>query len=249
MVQTILKNSSSHSASSISVGQLEVPIAGPDDGETATVLPTDHVEPMKDDTTKPKKGKKDKRDKARSKRKRKDKNESEGKKNVGKKNVETRDSEWTKTTDEWCRIDTDEHEKTFKCMHIRLGWGDLCKVIALWAVIAGLALSIQVMEKIFPGKKSVIDTEFTTCSLCPAGTSVADPDQEIILGDFQCSAIDSTFESMCFFECENSLSTPRVYTCGEVEQLAKDSSNNCSDGADSCRDFQQADIQCCHETF
>lgn len=155
-----------------------------------------------------------------------------------------------------------EKEKQVRCLHVRISFGDLCKVVTLWTLIAGLALSISVMDK---HKKSsnrsntlkrtnsptitdarMIDNERPSCSLCPAGTSVTNPDLEIITTEFQCTAISSALESMCFFECsEDSLPAHKVYTCGEVQQLAKESTSKCSDSVDSCREFQQASGQCC----
>jgi len=230
MVRTILKSQSSSSISSQSVVPLALPIAGPDDGDTGH--PTAEVDPPKE-VNKPKK------EKTKGKKKRKDK------KDKGKDVENYQDP--TKCYDEYQKkFGVEEEEKTFKCFHIRLGWSDLCKILTLWLLIAGLALSIQIVEKIFPGSRSKIKDDATSCSLCPAGKSVTNPDHEIVLTDFQCSAVHPSLESMCFFECPDSLPTPRIYTCGEVEQLAEDASNNCSDSADSCREFQQADIQCCH---
>jgi len=229
MVRTILKSRSSGSINSQSVVPLALPIAGPDDGDTGH--PTAELDPPKI-ITKPKK------EKTKGKKKRKGKDVE--------KDVEDYQDP-TKCYDEYQKqFETEEVEKSFKCFHLRVGWSDLCKIITLWFLIAGLALSIQIVEKFSSGSRSKIKDEVTTCSLCPAGKSMTNPDHEIVLTEFQCSAVHPSLESMCFFECPGSLPTPRIYTCGEVEQLAEDASNNCSDSADSCRELQQADIQCCH---
>jgi len=239
------QQSSCYDNSIKSVVPLALPIAGPEDGNTG--YPTAEVDTKNENTTKTKK------DKKRSKRKRRaDGKKTDGRKYDGKNDVEANEAKHkNKTFDEYTKNNEPEDEvRTFKCFHMRLGYADLCKLIVLWAVIATMALSDQVMEKIFPGTKTpLVDNEITTCSLCPVGQSVTDPLQEIIRTDFQCTTTDSTFESVCLFECEDSLPTSRVYTCGEVEKLAKEATNNCSDSADSCREFQQTDTQCCHETF
>lgn len=239
------QQSSCYDNSIKSVVPLALPIAGPEDGNTG--YPTAKVDAKNENTTKSKK------DKTRSKRKRRaDGKKTDGRKGDGKKDVEANEAKHENNTfDEYIKNnELEEKERSFKCFHMRIGYADLCKVLVLWAVIATLALSVQVMDKIFPGKKSpLVDSEITTCSLCPAGQSVTDPLQEIIRTDFQCTSTHSAIESVCLFECEDSLPTSRIYTCGEVEKLAKEATNNCSDSADSCREFQQADTQCCHETF
>ena len=237
-------DSTARSDSTKSEVQLALPIAGPEDGDIG--YPTAEVDTKNEKTTKPKK------DKTRSKWKRKNGRKADEKKAGGKNDVEANEVRVkTVSFDELNKnYDPREEEKTFKCCHIRLAYADLCKIIALWSLIAGLALSVQVVERMLPNNKApVVDREITTCSLCPEGKSVTDPLQEITRTDFQCVSTDPMSDSMCFFECENSLPTSRVYTCGEVEQLAKEISNNCSYGADSCREFQQADTQCCHETL
>jgi len=139
-----------------------------------------------------------------------------------------------------------KEEKTRKCLSPRMK--DLCKILTLWAIITGMALSISVVDRNNRQSSSPItNSESPSCSLCPAGTSVTNPDLEIITIEFQCTAISSSLESTCFFEClDDGLPTHRVYTCAEVEQLAKDSTSKCSDSADSCREFQQASDQCCY---
>jgi len=247
MVQTILKSRSSSSISSQSVVPLGLPIGGPD--EDPTIVTT--TEPIKDEI-KSKRKRKEKGDGTKDKGKKEKGKKDKGEKDKGEKDKEKNDVENyldpTKCYDEYQKkFVADEEEKTFKCFHIRLGLSDLCKIITLWFLIGTLALSIQIVERIFPKSKSKqINTDITTCLLCPAGQSVTDPHQEVILTDFECSAMNTSLEPKCFFECPDSLPSLRVYTCGEVEQLAQEASNNCSDGADSCRIFQQADTQCCN---
>jgi hypothetical protein len=114
-----------------------------------------------------------------------------------------------------------------------LTFGNACKVLSLWGIIVGITLLLS-------GKMMLPERSTPSCSLCPSGTSVTHSEIEIILNNFSCTSE----ESSCSFHCE-SLSLPRVYTCGEVEKLAIESDSECSDSSDSCAMFQQASSQCC----
>jgi len=111
----------------------------------------------------------------------------------------------------------------------RLTLADAIKVVALWGIIVTVAL----LAGRGSGSNNLASTDNSTCSLCSTGTSVRDPDLEIVVADFA-------------FQCNDPSRAPRVNTCGEVERLAIESSSQCSDGdSDSCTEFQQAASQCC----
>lgn len=129
---------------------------------------------------------------------------------------------------------------------------DVWRLALLWIVILGLALLLAKhpgMQKDDTEAPTMTPMEVLTseddtslaCSLCPSGSSVHQPEREVIMEGISCQA----GESSCFFQCFDILA-PRVYTCGEVEKLASESSSQCNDGdSDSCSEFQQAASQCC----
>jgi len=120
----------------------------------------------------------------------------------------------------------------------RLTLADAIKVVALWGIIATVAL----LAGRGSGSNNLASTDNSTCSLCSTGTSVRDPDLEIVVADFSCR----DEESSCSFQCNDPSRAPIVNTCGEVERLAIESYSQCSDGdSDSCTEFQQAASQCC----
>jgi hypothetical protein len=130
------------------------------------------------------------------------------------------------------------------CYNRRLTLADAIKVVILWGIIAMVSL---IAGRSTGTKNPTNATENPTCSLCSIGTSVHDPDLEIVMADFSCR----DEESSCSFQCNDYSRTPIVYTCGEVERLARESSSQCSDagggGGDSgsCTELQQAASQCC----
>lgn len=146
---------------------------------------------------------------------------------------------------------TSGEEEQKKCGVGRLSLADIAKVAVLWVVITTLIIFLASDPPADP--IIIVVTNATNdeigCSLCSGATSVLNPDLEIVTTDFCRQSEDSS----CFFQCSDPLTTPRVYTCGEVEQLAMEASSSCSSGGggddsvDGCAAFEQAATQCCFE--
>jgi len=131
---------------------------------------------------------------------------------------------------------------------MRMSFADACKVFVLWGVIAGLALLISAGSSKSPSPVTS-STEAPTyengdpgCLLCPSGYSVKEPDLLVLTSSFTCK---NSLPS-CAFQC-SSLRVPKVYTCGQVEEFARQSTNRCSTG--SCSQWQQSQSQCCIEAI
>lgn len=138
----------------------------------------------------------------------------------------------------------------------RLSLADVAKVSVLWVVITTLIIflardppadPIIIVATNATTAPTTINNDELGCSLCSGATSVLNPDLEIATTDFCRQSEDSS----CFFQCSDPLTAPRVYTCGEVEQLAMEASSSCSSGGDDsvdgCAAFEQAASQCCFE--
>lgn len=127
---------------------------------------------------------------------------------------------------------------------MRMSFADACKVFVLWGVIAGLALLISAgsSKATSPVTSSTeaptIENGDSGCLLCPSGYIVNEPDLLVLTSSFTCK---NSLPS-CAFQC-SSLRVPKVYTCGEVEEFARQSTNQCNSG--SCSEWQQAQSQCC----
>jgi len=198
--------------------------------------------------------------------------ESDGAKDSKDEGDENNDGESKNSSTAKKRVSTDNtigtQEQKPRCFKRKITRSDVIRVLVLWGVIMGMSILLGIHPAIserttespsntptpapsrapldvLSADSIVAETTAESCSLCPVGSGVMDKDLTVVMAGIACQS-DESDESLCSFRCENSLPTPRVYTCGEVEELARESSSRCiNDDFDSCTNFQQASAQCC----
>lgn len=123
-----------------------------------------------------------------------------------------------------------------RCLHRKLTFSDVWRILLLWAIVVVLAVVLS--RKTFFNSDAIttpLATNSTACSLCPSGSSVHEPELEVLLGDFTCALEEPL--------------TPKAYTCGEVEKLLSESAscgnNEEEEEEGSCSELQEAANQCC----
>lgn len=128
---------------------------------------------------------------------------------------------------------TDNQEGDKKsCFKRKLSIREVVQILGLWVLIAVIALVIaredpEAIQSL--GRANMTDI-FTTC-LCPSGSSMHQPELEVVLDDdFTCPSVD--------------LTTSSVYTCAEIDELFSESAFEC-DEQDSCPGLQEVAKQCC----
>ena len=129
--------------------------------------------------------------------------------------------------------DTDNEEDDEKgCFKRKLSIREVVQILGLWVLIAVIALVIarddpDAIQSLSTANMTDI---FTTC-LCPSGSSMHQPELEVVLDDeFTCASVE--------------LTTSSVYTCAEIDDLFSESTFEC-DEKDSCPGLQEVANQCC----
>lgn len=118
------------------------------------------------------------------------------------------------------------------CFKRKLSICEVVQILGLWVLIAVIALVIarEDPEAIQSPSTANMTDIFTTC-LCPSGSSMHQPELEVVLDDdFTCESVD--------------LATSSVYTCAEIDELFSESTFEC-DEKDSCPGLQEVANQCC----